>query len=134
MVSESKMHNKAVGGRGQSLFVRALVALPILGLSGIMFRSFSMIGILGPMIERTMNESWYDWQGVRMPIIQDFYGIPFLDEMISPLTIIFGQMQFFSDPPFYWQALIFLTEVSGLYAILLLESYRKANQATLFQL
>ncbi|KPM41950.1 hypothetical protein AK830_g4627 [Neonectria ditissima] len=117
----------------ESRLNRALLALPILALAGIMARAFAMAEPIGPVLENILETAHFDWNGMSVPILREFYGIKLLDEIFSHITIAFAQLQFFNDPRAYWQSLVFLTDFAGMYAVLFLESCRQTNRKTLFQ-
>lgn len=118
---------------GESRRRRALYALPMLGLSAVMIRAAIIARPCGPVFDNIIETRQFDMGGVTSPIITVFWGIPLLDEIYAHITVAFAQMQFFSDPVLYWQSLVFLTDYAGMYAILLLESFRRAPKSALFQ-
>lgn len=62
--------------------------------------------------------------------LPSFYGIDFIDSRFAPLVACFASIQF-SDIICNWQSFNFLTEVGVVYAIMLIESARRANVMTL---
>ncbi|KAK7428043.1 hypothetical protein QQZ08_005475 [Neonectria magnoliae] len=88
---------------------------------------------IGPVLNKILATSHFNWNGMSVPILREFYGIAWLDEVFSHITIAFAQLQFFNDQRAYWQSLVFLTDFAGMYAVLFLESCRPANRKTLFQ-
>ncbi|KAF7558091.1 hypothetical protein G7Z17_g134 [Cylindrodendrum hubeiense] len=116
----------------ESRLHRALLALPMLVLSGVATMAFGMAEPMGPVLNNMLDTSLFDWNGVSAPIIREFYGIGLVDLVLGHITVAFAQLQFFSDQRAYWQSLVFLTDFAGMYAILLLESCRPSNQKTLF--
>ncbi|KAH7131125.1 hypothetical protein EDB81DRAFT_728181 [Dactylonectria macrodidyma] len=117
----------------ESRLRRAFLALPILALCGIMARAFGMAEPIAPTLDNIREASLFDWNGVKVPVRRGFYGIGLLDEIFGPITVVFGQLQFFGDQRAYWQSLVFLTDYAGMYAIFFLESFRPSNRGTLFQ-
>ncbi|KAH7123281.1 hypothetical protein B0J13DRAFT_599065 [Dactylonectria estremocensis] len=117
----------------ESRLHRALLALPILALCGIMARVFGMAEPIAPTLENILETSLFDWNGMNVPVLREFYGIGLLNEIFGPITVAFAQLQFFGDQRAYWQSLVFLTDYAGMYAILFLESLRPSNRKTLFQ-
>lgn len=118
----------------ESRLSRALYALPILGLAGLMGYAFSMGEPIAPIIMDLMERSVFDLGGVNVPLIKDFYGLSWLDEFFAHVTVAFAQLQFNVDKFMYLHSLVFLTDFAGIYVILLLESCRAGNKATWFQL
>jgi hypothetical protein len=113
---------------------RALVALPILAFSLVMCRAMMMTGPIYPVFGSIYRSSRFNWNGLEVPILTTFYGIPIIDQMFSPITIIFAQLQFFTDPRSYWQSLVFVTDYAGMYTLFILESCRQSSKGTVFRL
>ncbi|KAI5459318.1 hypothetical protein BGZ63DRAFT_390708 [Mariannaea sp. PMI_226] len=120
------------GFRHDNRLWRAFVALPILVLSMIMVNAFSFAEPFGYAIERVLDNSLFEWNGLEVPIIRNFYGLQFIDAVFAPITVAFAQLQFFGDERAYWQSLVFLAEFAGIYAILFFESLRPVHSGTLF--
>ncbi|KAF4972602.1 hypothetical protein FSARC_875 [Fusarium sarcochroum] len=113
----------------ESRLRRALYALPFLVLSALMTRAFAMAEPIGPLLQEMVQNSVFTAPGgVEVPVIQGFYRIPLLDNIFAVVTMAFGQLQFFTDQKAYWQSLVFLTDFAGMYAVVLIESYRPGNK------
>ncbi|KAH8667754.1 hypothetical protein BGZ61DRAFT_592543 [Ilyonectria robusta] len=117
----------------ESRLQRALLALPILALSGVMGKAFAMGEPIAPVLNRILETSVFDLNGMSVPVIKKFYGIGLLDEIFGHITVAFAQLQFFTDQRAYWQSLVFMTDYAGIYAILFFESCRPSNRKTIFQ-
>ena len=78
--------------------------------------------------------SRFEWKGVSVPIIKQFYQVPFIDKKFASITINFAQLQCHTDPRAYWQTLTFITDCARMYATFLLEACRRANNLTIFQM
>ncbi|KAF2824862.1 FAD binding domain protein [Ophiobolus disseminans] len=121
-------------GQAESKLLRALKALPFLGISAAAVHF--MWGIaLPPMIARIgeIMEKGIDSQ-IGHPAfvkpLQSFYGIEFVDSRIRGLAACFASFQFV-DVVCNWQTFSFLTDAGVVYAILLIEGARRANVMTL---
>ncbi|KAM5358420.1 hypothetical protein ACJZ2D_015299 [Fusarium nematophilum] len=112
---------------------RAFFALPFLGLAALMLRVLAMGQPIGPVNEAILVNSRFALGGVDVPIIKEFYGIPILDTIFAHITVAFAHLQFFTDQRAYWQALVFLTDFAGMYAVILIEAYRPANRCFLLR-
>lgn len=73
----------------------------------------------------------FNGEGIYMPV-QSFYGVKVIDEFIKPITAAFASTQF-GDEIANWQTFQFLLDAGVLYAIMLLESARRANLMTILQ-
>ncbi|KAF5026600.1 hypothetical protein F66182_1326 [Fusarium sp. NRRL 66182] len=112
----------------ESRLRRALVALPLLALAALMARTFSMVEPIGPILHEMVENSLFTASGgVEVPVIKAFYGFPALDNIFEVITVAFAQLQFFTNHEAYWQSLVFLTDFAGMYAVILVESYRPGN-------
>ncbi|KAM0350969.1 hypothetical protein ACHAPU_002747 [Fusarium lateritium] len=107
---------------------RALYALPFLAITALMTRAFAMAEPVGPVIEEMVKTSTFTAPGVAVPLVTKFYGVPVLDDIFSIVTVAFTNLQFFVDEKAYWQSLVFLTDFAGMYAVILIESYRPENK------
>ncbi|KAI8712926.1 hypothetical protein NCS52_01392300 [Fusarium sp. LHS14.1] len=112
----------------ESRLWRALFALPILALAGLMIRAFAMGEPIAPALQNMLENSQFTWDGGSVKILKEFYGIPLLDEIFAHITVAFAKLQFFSDPRAYWHSLVFLTDFAGMYMVFLIEGYRPANK------
>lgn len=89
---------------------------------------------LPPVLERTgeiMQNGIQDsigQSGIIKPL-HSFYGIEFIDSRLRGLVAFFSSLQF-ADSIANWQAFSFLTDAGIVYAIVLIESARRANVLT----
>ncbi|KAF1919000.1 hypothetical protein BDU57DRAFT_527108 [Ampelomyces quisqualis] len=120
-------------GKVESKLLRALKALPFLGVSAVAV--YCMWGIaLPPMIERIGQimdvgvDSKIGQLG-HLNTYESFYGLEFVDTRIRGLAACFASFQFV-DVVSSWQSFTFLTDVGIVYAILLIEAARTANYMT----
>ncbi|KAF5664971.1 hypothetical protein FHETE_6831 [Fusarium heterosporum] len=107
---------------------RAIYAIPFLAITALMTRAFAMAEPIGPVIEEMVKSSTFTAPGVAVPIVTKFYGVPILDGIFAVVTVAFANLQFFVDEKAYWQSLVFLTDFVGMYAVVLIESYRPGNK------
>lgn len=97
--------------------------------------SFTMVPALGDHIALTHQTGVFSLDGVEFPIRVSFYGIGAVDRSVATLTSAFAYLQMYPvDPIAYWHSFVFLSQFSGLYAVVLAESCRPSNRGTLFQL
>ncbi|KAJ4361867.1 hypothetical protein N0V83_010808 [Neocucurbitaria cava] len=120
-------------GQNESKLLRALKAVPFLGIS--LLAMYLMWGdALPPMLQRTgeiMENGVHNnigEPGFVKPLM-NFYGIEFIDSRIRGLAACFASFQFV-DVICSWQTFSFLTDLGIVYAILLIESARRANILT----
>lgn len=111
----------------ESRLRRALYALPFLAITALMTRAFGMAESIGPIIEERVQRSVFKAPDVNVPLIKNFYGIPGLDDVFNVVTAAFANLQFFFDKKAYWQSLVFLTDFAGMYAVIMVESFRPGN-------
>ena len=106
---------------------RALYALPFLAMTVLMTRAFGMAESIGPVIEQRVRTSVFRAQEGNVALIKNFYGVPGLDDIFNVVTAAFANLQFFFDKKAYWQSLVFLTDFAGMYAVIMVESFRPGN-------
>jgi hypothetical protein len=123
-------------GQTESRLIRAAKALPFLGIS--YFAISFMWSLLPAMVERAtvlMSQgvtSQIGRPGSFMPLKQ-FFGLEFIDGQIRGIASIFASFQFV-DIIGHWQAFSFLTDAGIIYAIVLFEGARRANNLTVASL
>jgi hypothetical protein len=121
-------------GQTESKLRRAVRCVPFLGITAAAF--YFMWGVcLSPIlqhIEKIMEEGVHNQIGevVHIDMLQNFYGVEFLDSRFRGLVAFFASLQFV-DLAGSWQSLSFLTDAGIVYSILLIESARRANIMTL---
>ncbi|KAJ6447289.1 Dimeric alpha-beta barrel [Purpureocillium lavendulum] len=76
--------------------------------------------------------SRFDIGAAGVPLTKRFYGFRPIDDVFGQITVAFALLQFGHDANAYWQSLVFLTDFAGLYAIILLESSRRAYRSSFF--
>ncbi|KAI1072004.1 hypothetical protein LB507_005135 [Fusarium sp. FIESC RH6] len=111
----------------ESRLRRALYALPFLAITALMTRAFGMAESIGPVIEQRVQTSVFRAQEGNVALIKNFYGVPGLDDIFNVVTAAFANLQFFFDKKAYWQSLVFLTDFAGMYAVIMVESFRPGN-------
>lgn len=121
-------------GRQESKLLRAIRALPFLAITATAIHF--MWGIaLPPALVRIVEimekgvENNFGMAGTVIPL-QTFYGVEFIDSRVRGLAACFASFQF-ADTIGYWQSYTFLTDIGVVYAIILIESARRANIMTL---
>lgn len=121
-------------GQTESKLWRAFTAMPFLGITVAAF--YFMWGICLPpllgRIDEILEEGVYNQIGEasHVNVVQNFYGIEFLDGRFRGLVACFASLQFV-DLASSWQTMTFLADTGLLYSILLIESARRANVMTL---
>ncbi|CAH0055399.1 unnamed protein product [Clonostachys solani] len=111
---------------------RALGALPFLLIPPFMAYIFSFAPVITVAFESMLEDGQYSLNGVQAPLRKTFYGIDFLDQILSRVCVGFAQLLLFpADPKGYWQLFLFLTEFAGLYGIFILESCRGAHRRSI---
>ncbi|KAH4112908.1 hypothetical protein HBI64_155590 [Parastagonospora nodorum] len=120
-------------GMQESKLLRALKALPFLGITAAAV--YLMVGTaLPPMRTHIVQvlehgvENRFGQSGFVQPM-RNFYGIEAIDSKIRGLAACFASFQFV-DPIANWQGFSFLMDAGIVYAILLIESARRANIMT----
>lgn len=104
---------------------RTISALPLLLLTAFMLYAFSFAEPIAPFYEPALASKVFTLNGVSVPILTSFYGLPVLDLVLSNICIGFTQLLSFpADPAGYWHLLLFLGEFAGVYGVLFLESCR----------
>jgi hypothetical protein len=87
-----------------------------------------MLAHIGTIMESGLNNQ-IGQPGLVVPL-HNFYGLEFVDSRIRGLAACFASFQFV-DVVCNWQSFSFLTDAGIVYAVLLIESARKANIMTL---
>ncbi|KAF3054898.1 putative fad binding domain protein [Daldinia childiae] len=102
---------------------RAVVSVPFL------FIAAFCLHIMDPSTIVAFQQPFADsgvieWDGGKIPIIDNFHGIYFLDNIFRGGMATFSASTFGYDPVAWWQIFSFLTDLGPVYAIWILESYR----------
>ncbi|KAH7082317.1 FAD binding domain protein [Paraphoma chrysanthemicola] len=121
-------------GQQESKLLRAIRALPFLAITATAIHF--MWGVaLPPALARIMEImkkgviNTFGKAGTVVPL-QSFYGVEFIDSRVRGLAACFASFQFV-DVIGNWQSYTFLTDIGIVYAIVLIESARRANTMTL---
>lgn len=117
----------------ESKLLRALLALPFLAILAIAVRQMDLSPALAG-VERIIQSGEIVWDSGSLPVRNGLYGIPWLDNLLRPVTIAFAQWNVGYDGPGSWQSFTFLTDFGTLYSIFLVESARRANFLTFAQM
>ncbi|KAF1843132.1 FAD binding domain-containing protein [Cucurbitaria berberidis CBS 394.84] len=104
-------------GHTESKLLRAAKALPFLGITSL------AVYLMWGGVHNNVGKP-----GFVKPL-QNFYGFEFIDSRFRGLTACFASFQFV-DLICNWQSFSFLTDIGVIYAILLIESARRANILT----
>jgi len=112
---------------------RALLALPFLAI--MYFASIKM----DPMpafsgLHIVMTSGKLSRDSGELTLRQSFYGWKWLDDLLRPLVTFFAVWLVEADKATWWQMLTFVTDLGVLYAIILIESARRANLLTFAQM
>lgn len=118
----------------ESKWYRALKALPFLLLSGLCFRALIAL-IPFDALNSMVDSRVITWgESFSFNILDGFYGIPILDDLARPATVLFSPSSFAYDPVSWVQMFTFLADIGVVYAIVLIESTRRANAMSLLHL
>lgn len=111
----------------QNLWSRSLKVLPFIVLAGLCLQA--LLGLLPfDELDRRVSEGKIRWGTSNLFDIWDkFYNVPVLDGLARPATILFAPSSFAYDPLSWAQMLTFLADIGLIYAIVLVESTRRAN-------
>ena len=71
-----------------------------------------------------------EWKGGKVPILERFHWIPFLDTIFRNVTVGFAPSAFGYDDVSRWMMCPFMIDVGVWYMIWLLESSRSGNKRT----
>jgi hypothetical protein len=123
-------------GQLESKLLRAIKALPFLV---IVVFFYIMLGIahppmlarIGEIMEKGVKNNL--GQGNVVKPLHSFYGLEFIDSRIRGLAACFASLQFV-DAIANWQSFSFLADIGIVYAIVLIESARRANIMTVASL
>ncbi|KAI2780898.1 hypothetical protein F4815DRAFT_104957 [Daldinia loculata] len=102
---------------------RAVVSVPFLFIAALCLRIMdpsTIVAFQQPFADSGVIE----WDGGKIPIIDNFHGIHFLDNIFRGGMATFSASTFGYDPMAWWQIFSFLTDLGPVYAIWILESYR----------
>ncbi|KAF4120906.1 hypothetical protein GMORB2_2392 [Geosmithia morbida] len=109
-------------------------SLVLLALLMVHIASFTGPAGVTERVHNTIDGGVFSMRGVEVPLPSSFTGIPAIDGWLSIVVVVFSQLQLYpADPPAYWQSLVFLTELAGVYAIFLAESCRDVNRSTVLR-
>ncbi|KAL6709345.1 hypothetical protein ACN47E_001752 [Coniothyrium glycines] len=120
-------------GKAESKLFRAAKALPFVGITAVAAKIMygtalpPMVIRIGEIFENGVYDNVSN-KGFIRPL-QTFFGIDFIDSRITGLAGSFASFQFV-DVICNWQAYSFLMDLGIVYAILLIESARRANYLT----
>jgi 2-polyprenyl-6-methoxyphenol hydroxylase-like FAD-dependent oxidoreductase len=120
-------------GNSESRLLRALIALPLLGFAALAVRGMDMKAAV-PEIFEISKKGRFEANGLSVPLRSSLYHVDLIDEGMNFLTALFAQITLGSDPITYWQALTFITDFTGMYAVFLVESSRRVNNLTFMQM
>jgi hypothetical protein len=120
-------------GNTESRFMRAFMALPFLGFAALAVRAVDMRAVV-PEILEISRQGRFKANGLSVPLRSSLYHVDLIDEIVSFVAALFAQIIIGSDSITYWQALTFLTDFAGMYAVFLIESSRRVNNLTFMQM
>jgi hypothetical protein len=118
----------------ESKWYRALKALPFLLLSGLCFRALIALIPFDALNSMVVSRVIAFGETFSFNILDGFYGIPILDDLARPATVLFSPSSFGYDPVSWVQMFTFLADIGVVYAIVLIESTRRANAMSLLNL
>ena len=110
---------------------RTVWALPFLLIAAWFWRRISLASFVSST-KASAESGFIEWRGgdnekYKVAILDDFYGVKFLDRFWRGATAAFSVSAFGYDTIAAWQTFTFLVDLGPLYAIWLLESHRAAN-------
>jgi len=113
---------------------RAVWAIPFL----VMFylaKRFLLLDTLGPSVGQILESGKLpsSWGGEGVPVVTEFYGLKWLDDMLSPIVVFFTP-SLMGVEAVSRHAWVFLLEYGVMLAIWMIESARRANILTPMQL
>lgn len=112
---------------------RLLRALPLIGIFLLALQKLDPSPAIPDILE-IVRTGRIDWASGSVDIYNSFTGVKSLDDTLKLLTTVFAQWTFGFDEPGSWQATHFLNDVGVVYAIMLIESTRRANDFSLIML
>jgi hypothetical protein len=120
-------------GQLESKLLRAIKALPFLVITMAAFHIMlgiahpPMLARIGEIMEKGVKNNLGQANVVKP--LQSFCGLEFIDSRIRGLAACFASLQFV-DAIANWQSFSFLADIGIVYAIVLIESARRANIMT----
>ncbi|KAI1413267.1 hypothetical protein F5Y13DRAFT_198987 [Hypoxylon sp. FL1857] len=109
--------------------LRAVSAVPFLFIAFWTLQAMDLekIGILAkPFVE----SDYIEWEGGKVKIIDNFYGIDFLNQMFRGGALVAATSTLGWDSVAWWQVFSFLVDLGPLYVLWILESYRTTSSWT----
>lgn len=114
----------------ESRISRAVLALPFLVLAAICLNAMDIDKLKAQQIPfLAQGRITWDNGAKSIPILDQFYGAAFLDDMWRGITVSFSP-GYLSDPISWWQIVTFLNDLAPLYAVWYIESCRTGNAWT----
>lgn len=106
----------------------ALAASPFLTLATVCYQAMDIDKIVAHQLPH-LQKGKIEWKGGSLQF-KDFYHVKFLDDLWRGTTASFSPSTFGYDELSCWQMFTFLQDLGPLYAMWILESYRKGNERT----
>jgi 2-polyprenyl-6-methoxyphenol hydroxylase-like FAD-dependent oxidoreductase len=120
-------------GKNESLFMRALAASPFLSLC--VYHSRLMKSVLpGQALLTAVKAGRLELGRSSVHLFRNFYRIPYIDILWRPIVALFLPSNLGYDVAGSWQLGSSLADFGTVYAILLIESARRANLLTPMQM
>jgi hypothetical protein len=120
-------------GKAESRFKRLVLGLPFLLLLAAAIHTMDGTNV-SPQVQKVIASGRITWNEGSVSTISTFFGIKAIDDLINLSTISFSQWILGIDIASSWQAFSFIVDLTGLFSIMMIESSRRANFATIFQL
>ena len=121
-------------GKQESRVLRTLKALPMFIMA---YACFHIMFGMVPYEEgfKILEAGVYRWgEDKELRLLDHVYRISFFDEQARPGTLVTTPSQMNADPGSWFQMFSFLADFGVWYAIMLIESARRANQFTILRL
>jgi FAD binding domain len=120
-------------GKEESRWLRIVLALPLLVMAVAAFQI--MFGLV-PYEEgfKILDSGVYRWKDHELKILDSFYRISFFDSQARPGVLVTTPSQVGADTGSWFQMFSFLADFGVWYAIMLIESARRANQFSILRL
>lgn len=127
-------YNKEVGiGLAESPLRRAMFALPLIGLFALAATKLDPSNAVPEFIS-IIESGKINWDSGVQAVFNSFYGVKPLDELAQVTTTFFAGWTLGFDQPGSWQVTTPLADFGTLYAMMLIEYSRGANDLTFAEL
>lgn len=105
---------------------RAIASVPFLFIAAWCFRQMDIPKVVEYQ-DLVVKAGVIEWDGGSVKILDDFFGVDYLNEMWRGVTATFAPSTLAFDSVSWWQVFSFLIDLGPVYAIWILESYRAGS-------